>query len=101
MGIHVGTSSSGRQNFFQKAKNAWNDTYTKDDDRQSACACAVPPATNRALLRRPKLGRRDPASVARQVETAAAESRTEGKMFFHFRLAAANTICKLAMDRNL
>lgn len=70
-------------------------TYTKDDDRQSVCACAVLRAKDQAQRRRPTLGLRDPTLVALLIGNVAVESRNAGKMSSHSRHVAIDTICKL------
>lgn len=72
-----------------------SNTYTKDGDRQSACACAVLRARDREQPCRPTLERRDPTLVALPVGIVAVELRNEDKMFSHSRRVEANTTCKL------
>lgn len=70
-------------------------TYTMDDDRRNACACAVLRARDRERRRRRALGLRDRVLVGLRVVTAAVECHIAGKTSYHFRCAAAGTICKL------
>ena len=69
-----------------------------DDDRQSVCACAAPPRTNRGRLRRLTLERHDQVVVDQKAVSAAVESRKMGTMSSRSLSAEADKTCRLRKE---